>query len=626
MSTFGTFLRISTFGESHGSAVGCSIDGLPAGLRVCMQCVQQQLQRRRPGAAAGYCSSSREEADVSEILSGVEFGLTLGSPVALLIRNKDTRRQDYSNIGISSSQGSGVLNSLSGVPRPGHADLTYLLKYQAASSSGGGRSSARETAARVAAGALVESCFLRPFSLCRIVAFVSSVGEHALPHEEMQKYRQTPPTRRTIDTNGRVRFHFKTNKLHDAHGNCYPGVSAEALQRLLSIKQQGVSPRDSCETSNTPASASVDSSVITSEANGSLEEDTRASCEGPPSRLLAEGARKKCELNGSGEVWDVHTRCPHLETAAKMARLLLEVKSEEDSIGGSVCCVIESPPAGLGEPVFDKLPAILAHAMLSIPAVKSFEVILYPRPQTLFFTMHILIGGSVETRACVLLQIGSGFECTKMRGSEHNDRLQPKSKDIRERDRGEYNWPRSVPARRCCCYEDRGESDSELDCTQMTITPQKGMHAEEMELKKTIEDDRVGSIGVTGDTLPEDETDIYLKNLRACAAAAKNLEYQTNNSGGTFGGISTGENIYFRVGFKAPSSIGMAQITADFNGSMRQLKIKGRHDPCVVVRAVPVVESMAVLAMSDLMLQQAARVGVAAFMQYPDKLSKRQQV
>ncbi|OEH76684.1 chorismate synthase [Cyclospora cayetanensis] len=411
----------------------------------------------------------------------------------------------------------------------------------------------------------------------------------------MQKYRQTPPTRRTIDTNGRVRFHFKTNKLHDAHGNCYPGVSAEALQRLLSIKQQGVSPRDSCETSNTPASPSVDSSVITSEANGSLEEDTRASCEGPPSRLLADGARKKCELNGSGEVWDVHTRCPHLETAAKMARLLLEVKSEEDSIGGSVCCVIESPPAGLGEPVFDKLPAILAHAMLSIPAVKSFE-------------------------------IGSGFECTKMRGSEHNDRLQPKSKDTRERDRGEYNWPRSVPARRCCCYEDRGESDSELDCTQMTITPQKGMHAEEMELKKTIEDDRVGSIGVTGDTLPEDETDIYLKNLRACAAAAKNLEYQTNNSGGTFGGISTGENIYFRVGFKAPSSIGMAQITADFNGSMRQLKIKGRHDPCVVVRAVPVVESMAVLAMSDLMLQQAARVGVAAFMQYPDKLSKRQQV
>jgi len=348
-SILGRVFQVVTFGESHGAAVGAVVDGCPAGIALRTEDIQRQLDRRRPGQNA--LTTPRREADEVHILSGVEGGLTLGTPICLLVWNRDQRPEDY--------------EAMAEIPRPSHADYTYRVKYGVLARSGGGRASGRETVGRVAAGAVAER-FLQERYGISIVAWVSAVGE----------------------------------------------VTAPALEERVLTRE------------------AVDASPV---------------------------------------------RCPDRETAERMARVISEVKEQGDSIGGMITCTCRGVPAGWGEPVFDKLEARLAQAMLSIPAARGFE-------------------------------IGSGFAAARMRGSEHNDRFVKKG-------------------------------------------------------------DRLGTV--------------------------------TNYSGGIQGGISNGEDIYFRVAFKPPATIARAQRTADFQGRERELAARGRHDPCIVPRAVPVVEAMAALVLAD---------------------------
>ena len=340
-NSFGNLFRISTFGESHGKAIGVVIDGCPAGLAIDLQEIQVALNKRRPGQSE--ITSPRNEKDQVEILSGVFEGRTLGTPITLIIFNKDQESKDYNNVKDSF--------------RPSHADFTYQEKFGHRDYRGGGRASARETAARVAAGA-VAKILLEKQTNIEVVAYVEAVGS-----------------------------------LH-------------------------------CEKDYT-----------------------------------------KLDLN---TIEENIVRCPDPKVAAEMIALIKETKEAGDSLGGVVKCVIKNCPVGLGEPVFDKLEAQLAKAMLSIPAVKGFE-------------------------------IGSGFSGTKLKGSAHNDAF-------------------------------------------------------------VMQDDKV--------------------------------QTKTNNSGGIQGGISNGMDIYFSVAFKPTATILQKQQTLNKAGEKIDLEMKGRHDPCVVPRAVPIVEAM----------------------------------
>ncbi|KAJ1659556.1 bifunctional chorismate synthase/riboflavin reductase [NAD(P)H] aro2 [Dispira simplex] len=377
MSTFGQYFRVTTFGESHCKAVGCIVDGCPPGLELTEEDIQPQLTRRRPGQS--NLTTPRNEKDQVVIQSGTEYGITLGTPIGLFVANQDQRPHDYSETDF--------------YPRPSHADWTYLQKYGVKASSGGGRSSARETIGRVAAGAIAEK-YLRMAYGVEIVAFVSSVGCVEMPFiAQMRNDRALEP---------------------------------EFFQLLDSITRER-----------------VDADMV---------------------------------------------RCPNKEVADRMRQEILKNKEACDSVGGTVTCVIRRVPSGLGEPCFDKLEAKLAHAMLSIPATKGFE-------------------------------IGSGFAGTAMHGSAHNDPF-------------------------------------------------------------------INSAGPQG---------------------KPNLRTATNFSGGIQGGISNGEHVYFRVAFKPPATISQAQSTVQYNGQEGILAARGRHDPCVVPRAVPIVESMAALVVMDAVLAQNAR-------------------
>ena len=358
-STLGTLYTVTTFGESHCKGVGAVVDGCPPGLELTEADIQPQLTRRRPGQSD--LSTPRQEADQVTIYSGTEFGRTLGTPIMLLVNNRDQRPQDY--------------GEMSRIPRPSHADYTYQMKYGVRASSGGGRSSARETIGRVAAGAIAEK-WLREQYGTEIVAWVSAVGDI-----------EAPP------------------------------VNIDRITR-----------------------AEVDRTII---------------------------------------------RCPDAATAGRMQDRVREVLEAKDSTGGILTCVCRNVPVGLGEPLFDKLEARLAQAMLSLPATKGFD-------------------------------IGSGFAGTRLRGSTHNDPFVRKGSGLGTR---------------------------------------------------------------------------------------------TNHSGGVQGGISNGEPIVFRVAFKPVATIGLAQETVDFDGEPVTLEAKGRHDPCVVPRAVPIVEAMAALVLIDLALMQRARQG-----------------
>ncbi|EFX01694.1 chorismate synthase [Grosmannia clavigera kw1407] len=387
MSTFGQFLRVTTYGESHCPSVGCIVDNFPPGVPVSEAVLQPQISRRRPGQSS--ITTPRNEADLVSIQSGVEGGVTLGTPIAMVVKNQDFRPSDYKG------------NTMKQYPRPSHADFTYLEKYGVRASSGGGRSSARETIGRVAAGALCEH-YLKLAHGIEIVAWVSSVG--SIYH--------IPPT---------------TEYPHTSH-------NPEFLQLLQEVTRE-----------------TVDKTTV---------------------------------------------RCPDPEVAAKMEQCITDFRDRQDSIGGTVTCVIRNLPTGLGEPVFSKLEATLAHGMLSIPATKGFE-------------------------------IGSGFEGTEIPGSAHNDMF------IRNPDTG---------------------SDSKHGFAKPKLTT------------------------------------------------------STNNSGGIQGGISNGANVFFRVAFKPPATIGLPQETVTFEGeSDGVLEAKGRHDPCVVPRAVPIVEAMASICIMDALLMQGGR-------------------
>jgi len=391
MSTFGKLFSVSTFGESHCYGVGCIVEGVPPRMKLTEADIQPQLTRRRPGQSA--LTTARDEKDKVSILSGTEHGYTLGTPIALLVRNEDQRPGDYKH--------------LTDIPRPSHADYTYQQKYGVRASSGGGRSSARETIGRVASGAIAEKWLRETFST-EIVAWVSSVGDIHAPKQ---------------------------------------------LESDLSL------------------------------------------------------TRAKVDQNAA-------IRCPDDECAKKMSTLITTLKAENDSVGGIVTCVCRNLPLGLGEPCFDKLEAMLAHAMLSIPATKGFE-------------------------------IGSGFEGTKLRGSQHNDLF---------------------------VQDDQQQQQQQQAAASSSVS------------------------------LPS-------------AKYAPKLTTLTNNSGGIQGGISNGENIVFRVAFKPPATIGKAQDTCDFKGDSATLAAKGRHDPCVVPRAVPIVETMAALVLADAAMMQQARE--TASKQYP---------
>lgn len=350
-NTFGTLFRLTTFGESHGPAIGGVIDGCPAGLKIDADIILHDLSRRRPGQS--MITTQRNEPDDFEILSGIYQGITTGSPIAFVIQNKDQRPDDYS--------------AMKSAYRPSHADFTYDQKYGHRDHRGSGRASARETAARVFGGAIARQ--LLSCSGIKIDAYVSAVGPHKM-------------------------------------GDNYELVDF----------------------------SKIESNII---------------------------------------------RCPDSELAKKMIEYLEELKKKGDTTGGVITCVIKDVPAGLGEPVFDKLHADLGKAILSINAVHGFEY-------------------------------GSGFAGAAMTGSEHNDLFKKKGSKI--------------------------------------VTT-------------------------------------------------------SNNSGGIQGGISNGMDIFFRVAFKPVSTLMMQQKTVDKEGQDIDLKAEGRHDPCVVPRAVPIVEAMAALTLADHLLR-----------------------
>ena len=355
-NSFGTLFRISTWGESHGGGIGVVVDGCPPRLPLTAEEIQFELDRRRPGQSD--ITTPRKESDRATIVSGIYEGYTLGTPIGIYVPNSDQRPSAYAE--------------MKDTFRPSHADFTYQTKFGIRNHEGGGRSSARETVGRVAAGAIA---------------------------------------RKILQLGGGVEIRAYITRIQDI------------------------------------------------EMPDSVEFPTLQEVEASP------------------------VRCPHPETANKMIERIKSVRKKGDSVGGVIECRVRNLPTGLGVPVFDRLEADLAKAMLSIPATKGFE-------------------------------IGSGFDGTRMLGSEHNDIFVNKN----------------------------------------------------------------GKIST-----------------------------ETNRSGGVQGGISNGEELVFRVAFKPTATLIQSQRTVDKEGNETELMGRGRHDPCVVPRAVPIVESMAALVLTDHWMRQSAQ-------------------
>jgi len=342
------------------------IDGVPPGMALTESDIQPQLTRRRPGQSK--LTTPRDEKDIVRspisrchvniktyifpttqvtIMSGTEFGYTLGTPIALHVPNRNVRKRDYSEMLV--------------IPRPGHADYTYQLKYGLRASSGGGRSSARETIGRVASGAIAEK-WLRETYGTEIVCFVSSIGDVEIPAERVLNQKWS---RSEVDQKGKLQIlRGATSQGHSE----WKRVQEDDDQIELDAKDEDcfVKAKDNV---SEPAYRSLDSGIVY-DRNG------------------VEIGKDLDKKHDSVDV--VAVRCPDASSACRMATLIRKVKSQKDSIGGVVTCVIRNVPVGLGEPCFDKLEAKLAHAMLSLPATKGFE-------------------------------IGSGFRGTRLRGSQHND-------------------------------------------------------------------------------------------------------------------------------------------------------------------------------------------------------------
>ena len=420
--TFGTLFRVTTWGESHGGGVGAVVDGCPPRLPLSELDVQPQLDRRRPGQSR--LTTPRQESDTVRILSGVFEGRTLGTPILLLVPNEDARP--------------GAYEGFRDLYRPSHADYTYDAKYGIRAWQGGGRSSARETVGRVAAGAIAEK-ILRVGAGIEITAWVRRIGTIEAGLGELE---------------------------------CLGSAARETGPALRALP--AVEPRQ-----GSPLS---------------------------PLRLTRE------------TIDATPVRCPDPEAAALMIAAIEEARREGDSLGGVIECVARGVPAGLGDPVFDKLEAELARAMMSIPACTGFE-------------------------------LGTGFGGTLRRGSEHNDAFRPFS----------------------ASDEDSGGGTSAALGGQPAVHPQNA-HPDGLSR-------RIGTA--------------------------------TNRSGGIQGGISNGELIWFRAAFKPTATIRKAQETVDREGHARTLEAQGRHDPCVLPRAVPIIESMTALVLCDHWLRQLA-IGEAA--------------
>ncbi|RMG43482.1 MAG: chorismate synthase [Candidatus Dadabacteria bacterium] len=358
-NTFGTLFRVTTFGESHGGCLGAVVDGCPPGLKLSESDIQPDLDRRKPGQSE--ITTPRKEEDQIRILSGVFEGETTGTPILIIANNKDARPEDY--------------KELSKNYRPSHADYTYELKYGRRDWRGSGRASARETLARVAAGAIAKKYLSERFGT-EFLSYVETVNN----------------------------------------------VTARVDDATVTLQQ-------------------IEANIV---------------------------------------------RCPDSNSAARMIELIEKARDEGDSLGGIIRGIVRNPPAGLGEPVFDKIPADLGKAMMSINAVKGFE-------------------------------IGSGFSCVGMKGSQHNDSF---------------------------VLDDKGH-----------------------------------------------------------------IRTETNNAGGTLGGITTGEDILFRVAIKPVATIRKKQHTVNRQKKPVILEASGRHDPCVLPRAVPIVDAMAALVIMDHYLRHRAQCG-----------------
>mmetsp|Transcript_13450 Transcript_13450/g.16289 ORF Transcript_13450/g.16289 Transcript_13450/m.16289 type:complete len:486 (-) Transcript_13450:154-1611(-) len=460
MSSFGRVFRVTTFGESHCKSVGCIIDGCPAMMNLTEADIQPQLTRRRPGQSR--ITTPRNEADIVTIRSGTERGMTLGTPIALTVDNKNVRPGDYKEMSL--------------VPRPGHADFTYQVKYGTRAASGGGRSSARETIGRVAAGAVADKWLDLKFGT-KVVSFVTSIGSEKIDPVGMQHPSGRPWTREEVDTEGTLRIlrNPKTGWKILTEKDVENAEERAKQQLELDNNDESIFVKGTEEKENEIPAYMDQSENIYNRYGVKLEGDQK-----PAGEVLT--AMLSEEL--------VPVRCPHAPSACRMTTLIRSVKSTSDSIGGTVSCVCTNVPVGLGEPCFDKLEALLAHGILSLPATKGFE-------------------------------IGSGFEGTKLRGSEHNDPFEAAEGDVK-------------------------------------------------------------------------------------------LKPKTNNAGGTLGGISSGQNIVFRVAVKPVSTIGQEQNTVNFLGEKTVLAAKGRHDPCVLPRTPPLIESMTSLVLIDAALIQLARTGNGA--------------
>lgn len=311
MSSIGRLFRVTTFGESHGIGVGCIIEGIPPCFKLNTNDIQYQLDRRKPNQNS--LMSPRSEPDIVEIYSGLENEVTLGTPICLIVKNIDMKQMDY--------------KSFSNIPRPGHADLTYLTKYGVKSSSGGGRASARETVARVCAGAVAE-CFLFEKEGIEIVSWVNSIGDIEIPKELRKSLYTCPISKKEVDLMGSFIL-YKSEKGDLIYQNVYD---------------------------NKYYTYNIEKIVF---------------------EIIVDKLENNAIYYNDGEYnffENINVRCPHIETAIAMINRIKEIKSENDSIGGTVSCVIKNVPQSLGEPCFDKIEADLAKAMLSIPATKGFEI------------------------------------------------------------------------------------------------------------------------------------------------------------------------------------------------------------------------------------------------------------
>jgi len=440
--------------------------------------------------------SPRNEDDIVEIYSGVQGGFTLGTPIGLIVKNLDVKKSDYT--------------SFLEIPRPGHADFTYLSKYGIKSSSGGGRSSARETISRVAGGAIAEKVLEIKFNT-EIIAWVKSVGNISIPNEINNEIIKSKLSKEYIDKIGTFHVYIINEDKYvkkeefilsnEFDQSCYYLERISTVSLNEHIQFNIIDKLEDKLNTEQLIEDKIDKDNKKDKDNKIVNTNNSNKPSNTPSIKPKEIIYKD---NKYTYFESINTRCPHIPTAINIIKLIMQVKLESDSIGGIVSCVIKNCPQSLGEPCFDKFEASLAKAMLSIPATKGFE-------------------------------IGSGFEGTKLKGSQHND-----------------------------CFT-----------------------------KKTNRN----NISIVNDKLTKPT------NVNELSIEKIDLNQKSNNSGGTLGGITTGEDVYFNVAIKPVSTIGKPQYTCDLNGKDTILEAKGRHDPCVVPRAIPIVEAMAALVIADFYLQ-----------------------